>query len=119
MTVGIVKIPSDQGDPVYHATGHGKHAEGRTPGAALDALTARLGDVLAPTVVIIQHMRPDPYFTAAQQERLDTLMTRWRQARDQGDTLPADIQSELEQLVDAELAASAARAAGIADRLGQ
>jgi hypothetical protein len=35
--------------------------------------------------------------------------------RDQGDTLPADEQAELEALIAAELQASAARAAALAD----
>ena len=46
-------------------------------------------------------------------------MARWRTARDQGATLPADEQTELEALIDAELQASAARAATLADALGR
>jgi hypothetical protein len=46
-------------------------------------------------------------------------MDRWRTARDQGATLPADEQTELEALIAAELHASAARAAALADALGR
>ena len=46
-------------------------------------------------------------------------MARWRTARDQGATLPVDEQTELEALIDAELQASAARAATLADALGR
>jgi hypothetical protein len=67
----------------------------------------------------VQHLRPDRFFTAAQQQRLDALMTRWRTARDQGATLPPDEQTELEALIEAELQASAARAATLADALGR
>ena len=67
----------------------------------------------------MQSLRPDRFFTAAQQERLTALMDRWRTARDQGATLPADEQTELEALIAAELQASAARAAALADALGR
>ena len=46
-------------------------------------------------------------------------MARWRTARDQGTTLPIAEQSELETLIDAELRASAARAAALANALGR
>jgi hypothetical protein len=39
--------------------------------------------------------------------------------RDQGDTLPADEQTELEALIAAELQASAERAAALADASGR
>ena len=63
--------------------------------------------------------RPDSFFTAAQQERLTTLMARWRAALDQGEILPPDEQKELETLIAAELRASTARAALLADALGR
>jgi hypothetical protein len=85
----------------------------------LDALTAQLSADEASTLIIVQHLRPDRFFTAAQQQRLDTLMARWRTARDQGATLPPDEQTELEALIDAELQASADRAATLADALGR
>jgi hypothetical protein len=67
----------------------------------------------------VQHLRPDRFFTAGQQQRLEALMARWRTARDQGATLSADEQTELEALIDAELQASAVRAATLADALGR
>jgi len=71
------------------------------------------------TLIIVQQLRPDCFFTAAQQQRLEALMARWRAARDQGATLPVDEQTELEALIAAELQASAARAATLADALGR
>jgi len=47
------------------------------------------------------------------------LMDRWRTARDQGATLPADEHTELETLIAAELPASAAWADALADALGR
>ena len=55
----------------------------------------------------------DAFFTAEQQERLQQLMSRWREARDSGNALPPEEQAELDGLVEAELRASAARAAAL------
>ena len=117
--VAILPIPTEQGDLSYRAIAGEKHAQGKTAGEALDALTAQLSADEASTLIIVQSLHPDRFFTAAQQQRLATLMVRWRTTRDQGTTLPADEHTELEALIDAELQASAARAAGLADALGQ
>ena len=119
MKVAILPIPTAQGALVYRAIAGEKHAQGKTAGEALDALTAQLPADEASTLIIVQNLHPDRFFTAAQQQRLDALMARWRTARDQGATLPVDEQTELEALIDAELQASAARAATLADALGR
>src|SRR5436309_11664617 len=108
--VAILPIPTQQGDLSYRAVAGEKHAQGKTAGEALDALTAQLSADETSTLVIVQSLRPDRFFTAAQQQRLATLMARWRTARDQGHMLPAEEQTELETLIEAELHASAARA---------
>lgn len=46
-------------------------------------------------------------------------MTTWRQARDAGAVLPSDEQAELDALIEAELHASANRAAMFADEAGR
>jgi hypothetical protein len=69
--------------------------------------------------MIEQSLRPDRFFTAAQQQRLMALMSRWRTLRDQGDTLPPDEQKELEALIAAEVQASATRAAGLVCAMGR
>lgn len=117
--VAILPIPTEQGDLSYHAIAGAKHAQGKTAGEALDALTAQLSADETSTLVIVQSLRPDHFFTAPQQERLAVLMARWRTARDQGQTLPVDEQTELEALIEAELRASAARAAALANTLGR
>ena len=117
--VAILPIPAAQGTLAYRAIAGEKHAQGKTAGEALDALTAQLSADEASTLIIVQQLRPDRFFTAAQQQRLEALMARWRTARDQGVTLPADEQTELEALIDAELQASAARTATLADALGR
>ena len=117
--VAILPISTEQGALAYRAVAGEKHAQGKTAGEALDALTAQLSADEASTLIIVQQLRPDRFFTAAQQQRLEALMARWRTARDQGATLPANEQTELEALIDAELQASAARAATLADALGR
>jgi len=87
---------------------------GATAGQALDALTAQLGGPAETTLVVVQPMRPDAWFTAEQQQRLAHLMARWRAARDAGAPFPAEEQAELEALTKAELHAAAQRAAALA-----
>jgi|SRR5436853_3057556 len=116
--VAILPVTTDQGHVSYRAVAGVKHSSGMTPGAALDALTAQLSADETSTLVIVQSLRPDRFFTAAQQRRLDHLMARWRSARDQDTSLSADEQAELEALVAAELEAATHRAATLADAVG-
>ncbi len=82
---------------------------GKTVGEAIDTLTAQLSEEDTSTIVVRQ-MRPDQFFTAAQQQRMSELMTKWRTARDSSNLLSSDEQAELEVLVEAELAATTKRA---------
>ena len=86
--VAILPVTTGQGAISYRAVAGSKQSVGATAGAALDALTAQLSADETSTLVIMQSLRPDQFFTAAQQQRLDHLMTRWRNARDQGTSLP-------------------------------
>jgi hypothetical protein len=113
--VAILPVPTEKGALAYCAVAGDKRSQGSTAGAALDALTAQLSAEEAGTLVIVQTLSPDRFFNAAQQQRLAELMERWRKARDQGQTLPAEEQDELNGLVEAEVRASAARAAALAD----
>jgi len=117
--VAILPIPTEHSELSYCAIAGAKHAQGKTAGEALDALTAQLSADETSTLVIVQSRRPDRFFTAAQQQRLPALMERWRTVRDQGHTLSMDEQTELEALIEAELHAAAARAATLADALGR
>ncbi len=117
--VAIMPIPTEHGDLSYRAIAGAKHAQGRTAGEALDALTSQLSSDETSTLVIVQSLRPDRFFTEAQQQRLATLMAIWRNRRDQGGTLSPGEQAELEALIALELQASATRAAALADALGR
>lgn len=111
--VSILPEPKQSGEVSYRAIAADYQTIGKTPGQALDALTALLPADAAGTLIVVQSLRPDALFTAEQHERLRTLMERWRTARDSGKSLPAKEQSELEALADAELRAAAERAAAL------
>lgn len=53
---------------------------------------------------------PDQFFTAQEQQRLKELISIWRNAQDRGEILSPEQQSELDNLIEAELAATAERA---------
>lgn len=117
--VAILPIRTEEGNISYHAMAGNKLSQGKTPGEALDALTEQLSEEETGTLVIVQNLLPDRFFTAKQQRRLMVLMDRWRKTRDKGESLPTEEQTELENLVKVELRASAARTAAIADELNQ
>src|SRR5690242_10794765 len=104
-TVAI--FPDSPGTPETKFRAVSKHAqsEGRTAGAALDALTKQLDPADAGMIVVVQNLRGDEFFSEAQQHRLRDLMDAWRNARDAGQSLPPMEQAELNALVDAELRA--------------
>ncbi len=113
--VAILPVPTKQGDIAYCAMSGDKQTQGRTAGKALDALTAQLSEDESGTLIIVQSQRPDRFFGATQQKRLAELMERWRAARDRGETLLVDEQSELEAIVEAELHAAGERIAALVD----
>jgi hypothetical protein len=117
--VAILPVPSRSGGIAYHAMAGDKRSQGSTAGEALDALTAQLPADDTGTLVVVQHLRPDRFFSATHQRRLEDLMTRWRAARDAGGTLPDADQDELNALIEAELRAAGERASALADESGR
>ena len=109
--VAILPEPSTQGDTMYRAIAGARQAVAKSVGAALDALTAQLSAEGSGTLVVVQNHRPDQFFTAQQQRRMEELMQLWRSARDKGQSLSAAEQTELNDLVQAEVRASGERAA--------
>lgn len=116
--VAILPVTTDHGSTSYHAIAGTKQSSGATAGAALDALTAQLSTDESSTIVVVQSFRPDQFFTAAQQERLEQLMDRWRAARDSDLSLSAQDQAELESLIEIELQAATRRTQALADDAG-
>jgi hypothetical protein len=118
-TVAILPVSDASGERIYRAVAGDKQSTGKTPGEALDALTAQLEGSEFSTLLIIQSFRPDWFFSAEQQQRLSGLMNVWRTARDQGQTLPPEQQAELDSLVEAELKAATVRTAALVQQLNQ
>lgn len=112
-TVAILPISNANGETSYRAIAGDKSSVGKTAGQALDALTAQLDELEFRALLVIQNFRPDPFFSAEQQERLSELMNLWRLARDQGQELSPALQAELNHLVDLELQAATARSAAL------
>ena len=115
--VAIVPGPTNGGSPSYRAAAGDKQSVGRTAGEALDALVSQLPAEQAGTIVVVQDLRPDPFFSATQRQRLSELMDRWRAARDAGASLDPSEQAELDSLAEAELRGSAQRAAALAQEM--
>jgi hypothetical protein len=114
-TIAIVPHNPQAPAPQFRAVAGELQSVGATLGQALDTLTAQLGGPGETTLVVVQPMRPDALFTAAQQQqRLAELMARWRVARNAGTALPPHEQAELDALVEAELRAATARSAALA-----
>ena len=116
--VAILPVATPSGETSYHALAGDKQSHGRTAGAALDALAVQLGDDEQDTLVVVQHRKPDAFFGRAKQRRLAELMSLWRAARDSGSTLSLEDQTELDQLVQAEVEASSRRTAAMLRDLG-
>ncbi len=116
-TVAILPENAGSAGTTYRAVAGKKHGVGRTAGEALDALTAQLSDEETGTLIIVQNLRPDRFFTAQQEQRLEELMARWRAARDRQTSLSPDEQTELDSLVQAELQAATQRAAALVREL--
>ena len=115
--IAILPERTESGGLAYRAVAGPRQSVGKTAGAALDALTASLPEEDAATLVIVQNQRPDRFFTAEQQARLNELLSRWRATRDAGAALsPAD-QAELDALVEAEVRASGQRTADLLKEL--
>ena len=109
-TISIIPENNQAGEIIWRAVADKKEATGKTVGEAIDAITPLLEDEESSSMIVVQRMRPDKFFTAEQQKRLTDLMSKWRTARDSGSKLSADEQYELEALIDAQLEGSAKRA---------
>jgi hypothetical protein len=113
MTAVSIHREKDEADiPRFCAVAGKRQSLGRTPGEALDALNAQLGESESGSLIIIQQMQSDPYFSEEQYLRM-------RQLLDRRDSLSDTEREELESLVKAELVASAQRTQALADALGR
>lgn len=109
-TITILPESDSAHRTTYRAVAGDRESVGETAGEALDALTPQLTQDETGTLIIVQHRRPDRFFTARQQQSLEELMRRWREARDAGQELPPAERAELDRLVEAETQGAAQRA---------
>jgi hypothetical protein len=116
--VGLIQEDAGGSEMTFRAVTSHSQAMGRTAGEALDALTSQLPVDEIDTLIIVRGLRPDQFFTEAQRHRLEQLMSSWRSARDAGTSLSAAEQSELEELIDAEVRAATLRADVLGRGLG-
>ncbi|MDQ3747673.1 MAG: hypothetical protein M3367_01470 [Acidobacteriota bacterium] len=106
----IAILPEKTGS--YRAVTGNKESTGRTAGEALDALAGQLQDEETGTLVIVQNYKADRFFNVAQQKRLTELMQLRGQRR-----LSGAEETELEDLVEAELGGARQRAETLSDDL--
>ena len=111
-SISIHREQTDRDSLRYRAVAGSHQSVGRTPGEALDALNAELGSAESGSLVVVQQMVPDVYFTEEQYVRLSSLLER------NADLTIAE-RMELDKLVKEELIASARRTEALADALGR
>lgn len=109
VSVQIERQPASK--PRYRAIAGSRQSTGRTAGEALDALNAQLSPTECGSLLIVQQMQSDPYFSEAQYVRMKDLL-------DHRESLSDAERAELEDLVKEELIASARRTEALADALG-
>lgn len=116
-TIEIIQEQKDAQQTVYRAIRGDQQAASTTSGRALDTLERMLGVQGKATdegiLIIVQRFRPDAFFTAEWQKRLQELMSRFHDACDTGQDLSPEEKQELELLVDAEWQAAIERGAAI------
>lgn len=116
-TIEIVREQRDAQQTLYRAIRGEQQAAGATPGQALDILERMLAvrgkEGGTGTLIIVQRFRPDAFFTAEQQARLQVLMSRFQAAGETGQELDPKEKQELERLVDAEWQAAIERGKAI------
>ena len=96
--IAIVSEQTGQGDKQVRVFTQSQEASGATLGAALDAL--QLWD--DEPYLLLRRFQADRFFSEAQRQQLTTLMHQWHEARDAGRTLVPELQSKLEDLIEAE-----------------
>ena len=116
-TISVIPFDPQSAPDRFRAVAGDKQSVGPTVGQALDALQAELGPATETTLVVVQPMVADEFFSADQRDRLTELMSRWRAARAAGTALPPAEQAELDDLARAEVTASTRRAAALLRRL--
>lgn len=116
-TIEIIQESTNAQQPTYRAICGDQQVGSPTPGQALDTLERMLAvhgsEQPESTLIVVQRFRPDAFFTAQQQTRLQELMDRFHHACEGDKGLSSEEKQELEQLVDTEWQAAIERGAAI------
>lgn len=115
--VAILPEPGEGGAIRYRAIAGEQQSVGNTAGEALDAISSQLPADKKGTLVVVQNLQADQFFTNEQCVRLEQLMARWRLARDACIAFNAIEQAELDSLLQEEVAAAGRRAAALSSEL--
>jgi len=110
--ISIYDEKSEVNTPRFRAVADKRQSIGRTAGEALDALNAQLDAGESGSLVIVQQMQSEPFFSKEQYLRMRELLDR-REMLDHAE------QFELEALAREELVASGKRAEALAQALGR
>lgn len=116
-TISIFSLSSESGGALFQAVSGEQSSLGSTAGEALDGIHPQLTEKQSSTLVLLQEMKPDLFFSEEQRKRLEALMSRWRSARDRGEVLIDQEMEELNKLAQQELQASRQRAEALAEQL--
>jgi hypothetical protein len=116
-TISIKMVTTTNGERLYQAILGTQLSTGITAGEALDDLTAKMENQEINGFLFLQVNEPDQFFTAPQQERLAELKSLWQVARDQGNTLPIEQQTELDDLMVLEMDAVIGRSKEMMNQL--
>lgn len=100
------------GEPRFRAISGKRQSLGQTAGEALDALNEEAGPDAEPSLVVVQQIGGDTFFTDAHYQRMQELLAR-------SESMTSDEQGELERLASEEIIASGERTKAIADALGR
>jgi hypothetical protein len=116
-TISIKTMTTTDGERLYQASLGIQSSTGRTAGEALDDLTSKMENQEINGFLFLQVNEPDQFFTAPQQERLAELKSLWQVARDQGNTLSIEQQTELDDLMVLEMDAVIGRSKEMMNQL--
>jgi hypothetical protein len=116
-TISIKTVTTTDGERLYQAILGTQSSTGKTAGEALDDLTTKMENQEINGFLFLQVNEPDQFFTAPQQERLAELKSLWQVARDQGNTLSIEQQTELDDLMVLEMDAVIDRSKAMMNQL--
>lgn len=113
----ITITPESSASKRFRAVRGSHVTTGSSIGNAIDEMAKETGFDRELSVVIVNPMQPDQFFSAAQRDRLSDLMAQWRTARDHHQPFAVELKRDLDELIKTELVATMERAKYLARSL--